>query len=101
MPKKSDDDFTETIRMTEDEKWRLSCVALGNEMAELLEINIVALRENFKTGSPHPSITIQMHPAEAGEMPKVKLKISIPKLRGSDERDVDLNQPRWFQGQRP
>jgi len=95
-----DDDFKETIHMTEDQKWQQSCGVIGSEIAELLEINLRLIQENYRTGAPSPSITLHLKAPGAGDLPHVNIKINIPKLKGQDERDVDLNQPRWFQGQR-
>lgn len=93
---KNDEDFKETIHMTEDEKWRNVCKPIAVEIEELLEININAIRESYKTGAPSPSITLQMKEPDAGDMPKMKIKINLPKAKGMDERDLDLNQPRWW-----
>jgi len=96
-----DDDFKETIHLSEEEKWKHSCSVLGGEIAELLEINLRLIQENYRTGAPAPTIVLNLKAPDAGDLPKVNIKINIPKLKGQDERDVDLNQPRWFQGQRP
>lgn len=96
MPKKkeTDDDFEERGYISEAEQWKGACATLGNEIAELLEIHASALADSYHSGAPAPSIMLAMTPPEIGILPKVKIKVSIPRLKGSDERDVDLNQMR-------
>lgn len=92
MAKKDDDDFKEKAYMSETELWKEACTTLGDEIAELLEIHVSALVDSYHSGAPAPSITLAMTAPEIGTLPKVKIKVSIPRLKGSDERDVDLNQ---------
>jgi len=93
---KDDEEFQETAKLTEDQKWKQAPKAICDEIEELLEINAMSLKENYKSNSPFPSITLKMGAAPAGEMPKINIKLNIPRLKGQDERDIDLNQPRWF-----
>lgn len=92
-----EDDFKETFGLSEEERWKYYPQVVADEISELLEINLNLIRENYKMGAPSPTLTLNMKAPEAGDMPKINVKISIPKLKGSDERDIDLNQPRWFQ----
>ena len=89
MPKPQDDAY-------ETEKWKEACELLGKEIGERLSIFVKPLRENYKAEAAPPTITLKMEPAQAGEMPLVTIKLSIPKAGLKDESEFDLNQLRLF-----
>ena len=91
-PQDSENDAYET------EKWKEACELLGKEIGERLSIFVKPLRENYKAGAAPPGITLKMEPAQAGEMPLVTIKLSIPKVGLKDESEFDLNQLRLFSG---
>jgi hypothetical protein len=77
-------------------KWSRACDLIGKEIGERLLIWVRELRENFKASAGNPKITLAMKPADAGEMPLVKIRLTIPKAGTDDEVDFDLNQLRLF-----
>lgn len=77
-------------------RWKEACGLIGKEVGERLLIWVRELRENFKASAGNPKITLKMEAAAAGEMPLVKIRLSIPKAGTDDESEIDLNQLRLF-----
>lgn len=78
------------------DSWKKACDLLGKEIGERLLIWVKELQENFRASAGNPKITLKMEPAQAGEMPLVKIKLTIPKIGTDDESEIDLNQLRLF-----